>query len=69
MTQTKLEKYVIIYQSQEHYEVLGYISAENIEDAIKRAKEELKKEAKFYDVEAAKIAKLVGEKEIFFDIE
>jgi len=69
MAKTKLEKYVVIYESQEHHEVLGYVTAESVEDAIKRARKELKTEAKFYDVGEAKIAKLVDEKEIFFDIE
>jgi len=68
MSKTKLEKYIITYQSQEHYEVLGYVEAENIDDAIKYAKENLKIEAKFYEVKEAKIAKFVNEKPIFFDI-
>jgi len=68
MPKAKLEKYAVIYQSHEHYEVLGYVEAENAEHAIERAKEELKTEAKLYEVEEAKIAKLVNEKPIFFDI-
>ncbi len=68
MSKTKLEKYVVIYESQEHYEVLGYITAKNIKDAIEKARKELKKEAKFYDVEKAKIAKLGDEEEVRFDI-
>jgi len=68
MPKTKLEKYIIIYESQEHHEVLGYVEAEGIDEAIKRAKEELKTEAKFYDVGEARIAKLADEKEIIFDI-
>ncbi len=68
MSKTKLEKYIVTYQSQEHYEVLGYVEAENIDDAIKYAKENLKTEAKFYEVGDAKIAKIIGEKEIIFDI-
>ena len=68
MPKTKLEKYIVTYQSQEHYEVLGYVEAENIDDAIKYAKENLKTEAKFYEVGDAKIAKIIGEKEIIFDI-
>jgi len=68
MPKTNLEKYIITYQSQEHYEVLGYVEAENIDDAIKYAEENLKTEAKFYEVGEAKIAKLGNEKPIFFDI-
>jgi len=68
MVKTKLEKYIITYQSEEHYEVLGYVEAKSMDDAIKHAKEDLKTEAKFYEVEDAKIAKVVAEKEIIFDI-
>ena len=68
MPKTKLEKYVVIYQSEEHYEVLGYLEADNIDDAIKHAKEDLRAEAKIYEVEDAKIAKISDEKEIIFDI-
>ena len=63
-----VKKYIITYQSEEHYEVLGYVEAESIDSAVKRAKEELKTEAKFYEVEEAKIAEIVGEEEITFDI-
>ena len=68
MPKTKLEKYVIIYQSQEHHEVLGYVEADSIDEAIKCAKKELETEAKFYEVEDARIAEIVDEKEIIFDI-
>lgn len=68
MSKTKLEKYVVIYESQEHYEVLGYVRAKNIKSAIEKARKELKKEAKLYDVEKAKIAKLEEEEEVTFDI-
>ena len=68
MPKTKLEKYIVTYQSQEHFEVLGHVTAEDIEGAIKIAKEELNKEAKVYDVEEATIAKIVDERPIFFDI-
>jgi hypothetical protein len=69
MPKTKLEKYVIIYESQEHYEVLAYIEANNIKDAIEKARRELKKEVKRYDVEKAKIARIGDEKDIEFDID
>jgi len=68
MPKTKLEKYIITYQSQEHHEVLGYVEADNIDNAIKYAKENLKTEAGFYEVEEAKIAKFINEKPIFFGI-
>lgn len=68
MAKTKLEKYVVIYQSQEHYEVLGYVTAPNIEEAINRARKELKKEAKFYEVIEAEIGELKDQRKITFDI-
>jgi len=68
MVKESLRKYVITYQSEEHYEILGYVEAESINDAVKRAKEELRTEAKFYEVEDAKIAEIIGEEEIVFDI-
>lgn len=68
MSKTKLEKYAVVYESQEHYEVLGYVRANNIKSAIEKARKELKKEAKRYDVEKAKIAKFEDEKEVGFDI-
>jgi len=43
MAKISPKKYVVIYQSQEHYEVLGYVIAPNIEEAINRTREELKK--------------------------
>jgi len=69
MARTKLEKYVIIYQSQEHYEVLGYVMAPNIEEAINRARKELKKEAKFYEVVEAEVGEIKDQRKITFDIE
>lgn len=68
MSKTKLEKYVVIYKSQEHDEVLGYVTAESIEDAIKRAREELKTEAKFYEVVEAEIGEIKEQRKITFDI-
>jgi len=68
MVKTKLKKYIVIYQSEEHDEVLGYIEAKSIDDAIKRTKEDLKIEAKFYEVEDAKIVEIIDEKPISFDI-
>lgn len=69
MPKTKLERYIITYLSQVHYEVIGYVDAKDMEEAIEKARKELKEEAKFYDVERAKIAKIGEEKEIRFDIQ
>jgi len=64
----KSKEYVVIYRSQEHYEVLGYIDASSMKEAKTKAQEELKSEAKFYDVEEATVAELKDKDEIFFDI-
>lgn len=69
MAKISPKKYVVIYQSQEHYEVLGYVMAPDIEEAINRARKELKKEAKFYGVVGAEIGELKEQKKITFDIE
>jgi len=69
MAKISPKKYVVIYQSQEHYEVLGYVIAPNIEEAINRTREELKKEAEFYDVAEAEIGELKEQKKITFDVE
>ena len=69
MIKTLLRKYVVIYQSQEHYEVLGYVTAPNIEKAINRARKELKKEAKFYEVVEAEIGELKDQRKITFGID
>ena len=66
MPKELLKKYVVIYRSQEHYEVLGYVRAHNIEEAIKLAKEELWGEAKYYEVTQASIGELRDEREINF---
>ena len=66
MPKELLKKYVVIYRSQEHYEVLGYVRAHNIEEAIKLAKEELRGEAKYYEVTEATIGELRDEGEINF---
>jgi len=68
MAKISLKKYVVIYQSQEHDEVLGYITASNIEEAITQAQNELKKEASFYEVEDVIIGEIRDEKTINFNI-
>lgn len=69
MAKKSLKKYVVIYRSQEHNEVLGYIEASDMKEAIARAKAELKMEARKYEVREATIGELKGEKEITFDIQ
>lgn len=60
MVQKKINKnidkeYIIIYKSQEHYEVLGFVRAPNMEEAKKRAHKKLLPEAKYYSVIDAEI--------------
>ena len=69
MAKISPKKYVVIYQSQEHYEVLGYVRASDIKEAIIRAQKELKNEAKFYEVVEAEIGELKDQRKITFDID
>jgi len=63
------KKYVVIYRSQEHYEVLGFVTASNMKEAVAKAQKELQKEAKFYETAEATIGELKNEKKITFEIE
>ena len=69
MVEKSLKNYVVIYRSQEHNEVLGYVRASGMEEAKTRAQQELKEEAKFYNIGEATIGELRDEREIIFDIE
>jgi len=68
MVKKAFKKYVVIYLSQEHHEVLGYVMASDIKEATLLAKKELEKEAKFYEVADATIAEIKEQKEITFDV-
>jgi hypothetical protein len=63
------KEYVIIYRSEEHYEVLGYVSAPSIEEAKKRAQVKLIPEAKYYTVSEAEIVEISNIDKINFNIE
>jgi len=69
MAKTSIKNYVVIYQSQEHYEVLGYVDASSMKEAIAQAKTELKMEARKYEVREATIGEVKSEEKITFDIE
>lgn len=56
----KAKSYIITYRSSEHYEVLGWVSASSREEAIKKAKVDLKEEIMRYGVEDAVIAEWKG---------
>lgn len=64
-TESKKE-YIIIYQSLEHFEVLGFVNADTLEEAEVKAREELSDEAKKYSVVEAEIAELKDLNKIVF---
>jgi len=73
MTNTKKKKdqkkeYVVIYQSQEHYEVLGYARAASLEEAKEKAQAKLLPEAKYYNVTEAEIDEITRFDKISFNI-
>jgi len=73
MANTKKQKeqekeYVVIYQSEEHYEVLGYVRASSLEEAKKKAQVKLLPEAKYYNVTEAEIDGIAKLDKILFDI-
>lgn len=49
------KEYIITYRSQEHYEVLGWVTAPSMEEAKKKAQQELLSEARHYKVTNAEI--------------
>ena len=64
----KTNEYIVTYKSQEHYEVLGWVRASSVEEAIKKAKKGLSGEAKAYKVANAQIAKWIEGQLIRFNI-
>ncbi|KKU10951.1 MAG: hypothetical protein UX61_C0009G0009 [Parcubacteria group bacterium GW2011_GWA2_46_7] len=65
---TKIKEYVLVYQSQEHYEVLGYVRAPSMIVAKKRAQKKLLPEAKYYNVPQAEIDEIAGFDRVDFDL-
>lgn len=63
------KEYIIIYESEEHYEVLGYVRASSLEEAKKKAQEELLEEARYYNVTEAEIDEIANYDQIFFDLD
>jgi hypothetical protein len=55
-----MKEYIIIYRSEEHYEVLGWVKAVSVKDAVKKAGKELKKDILRYGVADASIAEWRG---------
>ena len=62
------KEYVVIYKSEEHFEVLGFVNADNLEEAKAKAQKELLVDAKRYNVADAEIAKIEELDKISFDI-
>lgn len=65
----ELEKeYIVIYESQEHFEVLGFIKAHSLEEAKNKAQKELLEEAEHYNVSMAEVAEIKDLDKVFFKI-
>ncbi len=60
------KEYVVIYESQEHWEVLGFVKADSLKKAKTRAQKDLLEEAKCYKVDGAEIAELGNPDQISF---
>jgi hypothetical protein len=69
MVKKKNKEYIIIYRSLEHFEVLDWVEAESMEEAKKKAKKELIREANHYSVAEADIAEWGKDQDkVLFDI-
>jgi len=64
----KEKEYVVIYESEEHFEVLGYIKAYSLEEAKEKARRELLSEAQYYNVTDAEIDEISQSDYVSFDI-
>lgn len=62
------KEYMVIYQSEEHYEVLGFVQATSLREAIEKAQIDLLSEAKYYNVNEAEIAEIAKFDTIIFNI-
>lgn len=67
-SQPEEKEYIVIYESEEHFEVLGYIRANSIEEAKEKARTELLEEARYYNVTDAEIDEISQYDDIHFDI-
>ena len=68
MAEQNQKEYVVIYKSLEHFEVLGFVNADTLEEAKIKAQKELLGEAKQYNVAEAEIAELNDLDKIYFKI-
>jgi predicted transcriptional regulator len=60
------KEYIVVYRSEEHFEVLGFVNAENMEEAKRAALTELATEAEYYDVAEADISEYPSAETINF---
>lgn len=68
MAENQKKEYIIIYQSLEHFEVLGFVKADSLEEARVLAQKELLNDAKQYKTAEAEIAELKDLGKIYFNI-
>ncbi len=61
-----MKNFIVTYRSDEHYEVLGWVMAHNLEEAKEKAKEVLKGEINKYGVVDAMIAEWGNSDNIHF---
>jgi hypothetical protein len=64
----KEKEYVVIYESEEHFEVLGYVKANSLEEAKEKAQKELLSEAQYYNVTDAEIDEIGQSDYVSFNI-
>ncbi|MCL4406055.1 MAG: hypothetical protein M1586_01660 [Patescibacteria group bacterium] len=58
--------YIVTYRSKEHFEVVGWVWADNIAEAKRKAREELLDQARRYEVTLAEIAEYKDASEVNF---
>jgi hypothetical protein len=64
-SQNKEERtYIVTYRSKEHFEVLGWVWANSMVEAKKKAGEELADQARCYEVNLAEIAEYKDASEV-----
>ena len=62
------KEYIITYQSEEHYEVLGYVKAFSLAEAKILAEKKLQDEAQYYNVTEAEIDEIAEHDTMTFNI-
>ena len=62
------KEYIVTYRSEEHYEILGWVRANSLEEAEKKAQKELIEVANYYKITEAELAEWKKGKSIHFNI-